>query len=68
MKAGAVYGAIISFPLSLYLVFNNIFQENVADVAFYSPLNVVLIIVFGTLYGAALVWVKNKIAGGTRFG
>jgi hypothetical protein len=68
MKAGAIYGATISFPLSLYIVINNIFNDNLAGSSFYTPLNVILIIAFGTLYGAALVWVKNKIVGGTRFG
>ena len=67
IKTGALYGAIISLPLSLYLISSNIIHGNGADNAFYSPLNVVLIIVFGTLYGAALVWVKNKIQAGTRF-
>jgi len=68
IKTGALYGAIISLPLSLYLISNNIIHGNVTGDAFYSPLNVVLIIVFGTLYGAALVSVKRKIQAGIHFG
>lgn len=68
MKVGAIYGAIIALPLSLYLIAGNIFHADVAGGAFYSSLNVVLLIVFGALYGAVLVWIKNKIATGTRFG
>ncbi len=68
MKSGAMYGAVIALPLSLYLIANNIFHDNPAGGAFYSSLNVIMLIVFGAVYGAALVWVKNKIASGTRFG
>ncbi len=67
MKAGAVYGAVISFALGLFFAVTNTLGPDVAKNGLGSLLIIALIAGFGAVYGAALVWVKQKLSGGTSF-
>lgn len=67
IRAGALYGAVISFALGLFFAVTNTLGPDIVKNGLGSLLTIVLIAGFGALYGAGLMWVKQKIVGGTSF-
>jgi hypothetical protein len=63
---GAVYGSIIAAPVGLYLILSNSLPGEISGEPLLGFLNVTLFVCFGALYGATLIWIKNRLKKGDR--
>ena len=59
LKNGAFYGVIIGAPLTLYLVLINAIPGGINKNPLLGLLEVIFIICFWGLWGAALVWIQQ---------
>jgi hypothetical protein len=58
--AGGIYGVIIALALSLYLIYSKTFAVWISNDLLGTMINILLLVAFGGLYGAFLVWVKRR--------
>jgi len=59
-KTGAVYGLIIGVPLTIYLVMIDAIPSGISTNPLLGLLEVIFIMCFWGLYGAALAWLKQN--------
>lgn len=65
--AGSIYGVVIALVLGFYLIYSKSFHRWIANELLETMANIILLIAFGGLYGAVLVWAKQRYAGNKPF-
>ncbi len=64
-KEGAVFGAITSLPLALYLAWTGLMPADSDE--FFVILNALLLIAFGALYCGVITWLIQSLKKGRVF-
>jgi hypothetical protein len=58
--AGSIYGVVIALLLGIYLIYSNSFHQWIANELLETMVDILLLVAFGGLYGAVLVWAKQR--------